>query len=90
MTSMAPNSDLKWTAHNPCSFPAGGGIQHGGMECGDHGFYPHMNHAAAAVTAARDFQHSFLGASPMSHFAAVATDTSHVAAAEGKSTMTIS
>ena len=58
--------------------------------CGDHGFYPHMNHAAAAVTAERDFQHSFLGASPMSHFAAVATDASHVAAAEGKSSMTIS
>ena len=95
MASMASmtsgSSDLKWTSHNPCSFPAGGG---GGGDQGfpagggDHGggFYPHhMTHAAAA---ARDIQQSFLGASPMSHFAAAAaTDASPT---EGKPTMSIS
>ena len=51
--------------------------------CGDHGgFYPHL--------AARDIQQSFLGASPMSHFAAAAASDPSPAAAEGKPTMTIS
>ena len=93
MASMTSGSDLKWTSpHNPCSFPAGGGgggIQPPGggggvgMDCGgDHGFYPHM---------ARDIQQSFLGASPMSHFAAAAAAATDPSPVEGKpTTMTIS
>ena len=50
---------------------------------GDHGFRQHM-------VAARDLQQSFLGASPLSHFAAAVASGDAPSATEGKPTMTIS
>ena len=77
MASMASGGDLKWTSPHHNSYQPG--MEH----CGDHGFYPHM-------AAARDIQQSFLGASPMSHFAAGAASGDAPSATEGKPTMTIS